>query len=158
MSVASHRAAIVAMLGAVPGVGLVHDEEPYARTEARFRELYQYPAEAGPVIRGWWVRRIRTRELAPHLGRVINVHTWRIRGFAALDSDAGTGVAFDDLVEAIRRAFRLDPTLDGVAQPGPVDQPSGVQVNDSGPVMFAGVLCHSADLALTTYDYLDADE
>lgn len=158
MSVATHRAAIVAMIAAVPTVGIVHDEEPWARTEARWGELYKVDTGAGKVIRGWWVRRIRTRELSPHLGRAINVHTWRIRGFSVLDSDAGTGVAFDDLVEAIRRAFRLDPTLDGAAQPGPVDQPSGIQVNDSGPVWFAGALCHSADLTLATYEYLNEDE
>lgn len=159
MSVATHRAAIVALMLTVANVGRVHDEEPYARAEAAFRELYGWEDESGVTsLRGWYVRRTRTAERAAGLGRTINAHTWLVRGFASLDSAAGSGKAFDDLVEAVRLAYRNDITLGGAIDPGPLDNPAGFQVADIGPVVLAGVLCHGATLNLTTYEYLDDGE
>ena len=40
MTLATHRAAIAAVLAGVPNIGVTHDEEPYARTELAFRALY----------------------------------------------------------------------------------------------------------------------
>lgn len=159
MSVATHRSAIVALMSAVADIGLVHDEEPFARAEAAFREFYQWDDGSGVMqLRGWFIRRTRTAERDAGIGRTINAHSWLVRGFASLDTAAGTGKAFDDLVEALRRAYRADPTLNGAVQPGPLDQLSGLQLTDSGPVVLAGVLCHGATLALTTYEYLDDGE
>lgn len=158
MSVATHRAALAAMMSAVPNIGLVHDEEPYARGEAAFRALYAWAGPSGTELRGWWLRRIRTQERNGGLGRTVNAHTWELRGFMALDTTRGSGKAFDDLIEAVRRAYRLDPTLDGAAQPGPLDAAGGVQLLDSSPVVLSGTLCHGCRLQLTTYELLDADE
>ena len=158
MSLAIHRTAIVALLAAVPSIGVVHDEEPYARTEGAWRSLYLWTAGDGSQqLRGWFLRRVRTRETMTGVGRTVNAHTWQVRGFMAL-MPPDTGKTFDGLVEAFRQAVRNDPDFGGAIVPGPLDQPTGVQVTDSGPVMFCGVLCHSATLALTTYEYLDFGE
>ena len=151
---AAHRAALATLLSGVDGAGLVHLEEPYAKTQAAFQALYQWanPATGEKQVRGWFLHRLRTQEQELGVGRVMNVHTWRVRGFMALLPPA-SGQAFDELIESMRDAFRADPTLGGVAQPGPVGQPSGVQVVESGPVVFSGVLCHSAQLELKTWSF-----
>jgi hypothetical protein len=157
-TLAAHRAAIVATLRAVANVGHVHDEEPYAREQAAFQSFYAWADGTGKKqLRGWYVVRTATRETTLGVGRVVNVHTWRIRGFMALQPP-GSGVAFDDLVEAMRKPFRDDETLGGVCEPGPTQPQTGLQVVDSGPVMFTGVLCHSATLTLQTYAYLNPGE
>jgi hypothetical protein len=156
VSVETHRAAIAALLAGVADVGKVHDHEPYARAEAAFRELYLWDDHTGqPQLRGWFIRRVRTVETSPHLGRVINSHTWTIRGFMALDDELGTELAFDALIEAIRAAFRADPTLGGANGVVQLAGPAfGVQLVSSTPVMFVGALCHACELSLTTHELL----
>lgn len=158
-ALALHRAAIVAKLRSVEAIGIVHDEEPYARSEGDFRAMYAWDDGYGePQIRGWFLRRTGTLERETAIGRTLNTFSWEIRGFASLDSVRSTGKAFDDLVEAVRLAFRLDPQLGGAADPGPLSDRTGVQVADAGPVMFAGALCHSVKLQLQTHALLDQGE
>lgn len=151
----AHRQALVALFSAVPNIGLVHPEEPYAKSQTDFQALYQWvdPVNGKKQIRGWFVHRQRSQEMELGVGRVMNVHTWRLRGFLSLQPP-GSGQVFDELIEALRDAFRADPILGGVAQPGPVGQPSGVQVMESLPVVFSGVLCHGAQLELKTWAFL----
>lgn len=158
MSVATHRAALAALLRSVADVGIVHDEEPWARAEQAFRELYSWDAGDGTrQLRGWWLRRTRTAEQQLGVGRTLNVHTWTVRGFMAL-SPPNSGKAFDDVIEAVRRAYRADVQIGGAVDPGPLDRVSGFQVQDVTPVVLAGVLCHGATLQINTYEYLDAGE
>ncbi|MBF0093989.1 MAG: hypothetical protein HQL34_05530 [Alphaproteobacteria bacterium] len=143
------RAAIVAKLLSVPGVGQVHDHQPFLKTEAKLRELYV----ANGLLLGWHVRRIGTRETSPSVGRFVERHLWLIQGVMAFDDSGASELAFDGLIEAIRAAFRADETLSGLVG-GTADQEvAGIQVEDSLPVMFCGVLCHSARLTLTTTLY-----
>ena len=154
----AHRAAIVATLLTVPDIGVVNDHEPFARAQADFQRLYLWTPPGGQQqLRGWYVRRTATRETTLAVGRVLNVHTWRVRGFMALQ-EPSSELVFDALVEAARGVFRADETLGGVAQPGPLNTATGLQVVDSSPVMFTGVLCHSATLQLQTYAYLNPGE
>lgn len=157
-TLADHRAALVALIAAVPNVGLVHDHEPYAKTEQAFRTLYGWTTPSGAVqVRGWHLRRTGTRERELGVGRTFNAHTWQLRGFMALDEATGSELVFDELIEAIRAAYRADPTLGGAADLSPADG-AGVDVTDSRPVVFSGALCHSAVLQLTTHAYLDSGE
>lgn len=162
-TLAQHRAAIVAALASVPGMGIVHDRERYADGNAEFADLYVYTPPAGstpadPHIRGWWLRRSATAEHSPNTVRHVNVHTWTVRGYLAFRDADATELVLDDLVEQFRAVVRADPTLGGVCQPGPLagrdDSTDGVQVADAGPVNFAGVLCHSVVLTLRTWSYL----
>lgn len=133
------RAALVAKLKSVAGIGVVFDYERYAKDEKAFRELY---ASGGKVL-GWHIRRVARRETA--IFNEVSV-TWEIRGFYGLADGEASELAFDDLIDAIGDAFRADPTLSGVFMyPHDEDQPVPELV-DSGPVVFAGVLCHSARL------------
>jgi hypothetical protein len=150
------RDAIVASMQAVPDMGMVHPFERYTRDEARFRELYLFtPSQGEDQLRGWWLRRVATAETTVSTGTVMNVHTWQWRGYMALNDGDASELVFEDLIEAYRDAVRADPTFDGVCEQNAVAEgEDGVQLVDSGPVMFCGVLCHSAVLQLRTWSYL----
>lgn len=149
------RAAIVAKLTGIAGIGVVHDRERYAHAMDALKALYVPAGEQ--QLRGWFVRRLGIRETGAVANRSIQTITWRIQGVMALDDAARSEIAFDNLIETIGDTFRADPTLGGLARtPKPEDDDAGVQVVDSGPVMFAGVLCHAARLALTTRQLIQA--
>lgn len=156
----AHRVAIVAALDSVPEIGIVHDRERYAASNADFQRLYLFePSDATTAhVRGWWLRRSATLERSRNLGhRSLNVHTWTVRGYLAFNDAAGSELVLDGLVEQFRAVVRADPTLGGVCQLGPLgtgdDDTDGVQVVDAGPVNFAGVLCHSVVLQLKTWSH-----
>ena len=156
---ATHRAAVVAALQSVSEIGIVHDRERYVDGNASFSAMYLYtPVNGQPHIRGWSLRRSSTREYSPNLQRHINEHTWTVRGYLAFNDAMASELVLDDLVEQFRAVVRADPTLGGTCQPGPLasrdDGTDGVQVTDSGPVFFAGVLCNSVVLQLRTWSYL----
>lgn len=151
----AERAAIAAKVAGVADVGRVHDYERYAKTEGDFRALYQADIGAAKSLRGWFLRRVSTKEISVALGVGMQVIAWRLTGYLAIDDAAASEKTFDGLIEALRAAFRSDPTLGGaVADLYDLTQgdsaPYGLQVEESAPVLFAGVLCHRAVLALTT--------
>ncbi len=150
------RTAIVAQMLLVPDIGRVHDRERYHSNEAKFRALYVMTPTAKPEqLRGWWLARTATAEVSVSTATVMNVHTWQWRGYMAFADDQATALEFDELIESYRALLRENPTLGGVCEQNPMTQePDGVQVLDSGPVMFCGVLCHSAVLQLKTWNYL----
>jgi len=146
------RAAILAKLQGVNGIGQVHDYERYGKRDSDMYALYKDDAK-GRLL-GWNFYRESTAELEQDIGEVRRLFTWRINGFMSLDDADATGNLFQALIEDIASAFRADPTLGGVIDDnkdmsqefGPV----GLQVDAIEPVMFAGVLCHRARLRLIT--------
>lgn len=152
------RTAVVAKAAAVPGMGLVHDRERYAKSEKDFRDQYLYERGDGKTeVRGWSIKRVSTRELTAGLGRGIDEHTWQLRGYRAFNDEEASSTDFDEVIEAFRDAVRADPTFGGVctSQWSMEDGESElVEVLDSGPVIFCDVLCHSALLQLRTRSYL----
>ena len=153
-SLTTIRTALVALIASVPNVGVVHDRERYVREEAKFRELFVPAAISPKQVRGWWVRRTATSRRSINLANGVVVHSWAIRGYLALNDDQASELVFDDLVEAIADQVRTNPTLGGLCEQGPTgDDTDGIQVTDAGPVLFCGVLCHSAVLTLKTWYY-----
>lgn len=145
------RAAIVAALGEVPNIGAVHAYERFASNEKAFRELY---ARNGKLL-GWHVRRVSARESGGVMGVNQVVTQWRIGGLMALDDAGQSEIAMDNLVEAARDRFRPDETLGGVVVllgdlARGEEAEIGIQVEESGPAMFCGVLCHAVRLGLVT--------
>ena len=144
------RAALVALLHAVPGMGNVHEYERFSRDAKKFQALYQQ----GRDIRGFYVRRQSWRE-TPFSSLRNRVRTrWLIRGFASLVDADKSELAFDRLLDGMAAALRARPVLfdaSGHALGHTVtDDGAGLQLEDSGPVMFAGLLCHAATLSLST--------
>jgi hypothetical protein len=137
------RDAIVATISSVPNIGNVFSFERYAASEKAFRDLY----ESAGQVRGWHVRRTARVETGAH-GEVRT--TWEIRVFWSLSDADESELAFDDAIDAVIDAFRADPRLGGVVFTPLEDQPDVPEIIDSGPVKFAGVLCHSARLRHVT--------
>lgn len=149
-TLAEIRAAIMGKLASVSGVGRTHDYERFAQDLSGLIAHYQ----DGDRIRGWALQRVSTREVDYDIAEVRRLHTWRITGYLSLDDADATEKALDDTVEAICAAFRADRTLGGVVldcKDLEDDRgPSGIQVDQMGPIMFAKVLCHRAQLRLVT--------
>lgn len=145
------RDAIKAKIETVPNRGTVHTYERYAKEQSKLIEFYR-DATAGRIL-GWNIQRTGTHEVFVDTGRWVCDHDWKIRGYMSLDDADATGETFDTFIEAIRDAFRSDDSLGGLIFSTVIDSKNnqaGVQVDEAGPVLFAGVLCHSARLALTT--------
>lgn len=144
------RAAIVAKVNTVPGIGQVHNYERYAKQASAFISLYE---SSGRVL-GWNVRRVRKTQVGPTFGHVEVANEWEIKGFMALNDVSSSEISFDNLVESIGDAFLGDITLGGVVDSlAKEDGTQGIQVLESAPVMFNGVLCHMAKLQLFTLHY-----
>ncbi|MBR0346980.1 MAG: hypothetical protein IJI03_17160 [Rudaea sp.] len=157
MSIREIREAIVARMSAIPDIGVVQKFERYAKDEATLKKFYYSPAHGN--LRGWYVRRLATSESGNRQASSVEVCTWRIRGYMSLSDAAETELVFDDLIEGVRDAFVPDESLGGLvdqcSDPTNIDGVSGIQLIDAGPVMFGGVLCHSARLELLTVRFLD---
>lgn len=143
------RDAIAAKVAGVSNIGKVHKFERFAKGEKDFRAMYDHNGQ----IRGWNIRRIARTETSPALGTLNVVNKWRISGFVSLEDSAESELVFDGLVEGLCAAFRADETLGDLIAGTVLENPNvaGLQVEDSGPVMFAGVLCHSARCILYTW-------
>ena len=81
-------------------------------------------------------------------GRVIAVQAWEIVSLLAFDDAAGSELVFDALIERVREALRLAGGRLGLAQlvgDAPWAE-RGAQLVSQQPVVFAGLLCHRAQL------------
>lgn len=143
------RDALVARLNTVPGIGRVHGYERFASGEKAFRELYA----DGSRILGWHVRRVARRAVRIAEASYQVQCDWQVRGFHSLDDAGRSELVFDSLIDAAVAALNADPTFSGLVADNADERQAGAQLVDAGPVMFAGVLCHGATLALTTVHY-----
>lgn len=151
-TLAEVRAAVHGVVAGVSGIGVVHDYERFASGSDDFKALYYSATHA--QIRGWNLRRVARAEASNARGRHMVTARWQIRGYLALDDSAASEKTFDSLVEDVIDAFRADDTLGGVVDTCIVGDAAGAQLEEAGPVMLAGALCHGARLALATRWYL----
>ncbi|MCC7487625.1 MAG: hypothetical protein IT529_21835 [Burkholderiales bacterium] len=147
-TLAAIRAGIAARIVAATGLdsGLVHEFERYAKTQEKLRQLY-VGTGANARLHGYHVRRVTTQEIYVDVNRWRIVHEWRVRGYMAIDDEDASETLLDDEIEAIRDALRANPVIAGSGSETAEctfdeEEESGLQVIDSGPVMFAGVLAH----------------
>lgn len=156
-SVEGLRAAIKAKFLTVSGIGAnVYDYERFLKDQSKLATLYKTSAQGADRIYGWNIRRTRTVEQLVSTGRNFQDHYWRMRGYMSLDDGDATEKLFDVQIEAIRAAFRADPTIGGLCDTQFNEQNAGqggVQLEESEPVLFCGVLCHGARLGLITRVY-----
>ena len=149
-TLAQIRAAMKSTVGGVADIGVVHDFERYTESESAFKTFFVSDGE----VLGWIIRRVGRKVTSPGIGRYVMTNKWRITGYMSLDDDTATEKTFDDLLDAIAAAFLADDTLGGVvASVITPDNVAGAQLDQSGPVLLAGVLCHSARLTVFTVHY-----
>lgn len=137
------RRAIAEKMRTVPGIGVVYEFERYAKTERDFKTLYGN----NEVLLGWHIRRVSRRETLAFNEVECD---WEIRGFRSLSDADASELVFDDLVDAVLDAFRDDVRLGGILLTPRDDGDAVPALQDSGPVMFCGVLCHSVRLKFAT--------
>lgn len=143
------REAIKAKIVGLDNPGPVHDYERHADDIATLITLYK---ASDDKLRGWHIRRVSTREASSALGRALVTHRWQIRALQGFEDDQASEKAFDLRIEQLRDAVRADDAL-GLGASGVTtitEDAAGIQVDDSGPAMFAGALCHFARLTLYT--------
>lgn len=148
--VALVRSALADLIASVPDVGRVHAYQRFASREADMRALYVASVAGADQLRGWFVTRTATRERAFTVATTVQRVSWAIVGYMALADGDASELAFDGLVEAIRAAWRVNPTLSGLVAPVASDEEAGIQVDELATVLFCGVLCHQARLSLKT--------
>lgn len=143
------RGAIAAKIATVANIGKVHQFERFAKGEKDFRVMYEHQGQ----IRGWNIRRIKRTATSKVLGVRDVVNVWRISGFMSMSDADGSELVFDGLLDDLCAAFSADEDLGGLIAGTVLENPdvAGLQIEDSGPVMFAGVLCHSARGVLYTW-------
>lgn len=153
MSFSAIRTQIKAILESVSGIGLVHDYDRWAVDWAKILELLK-PSNQDKV-NGWMITRTALEERLETFGRNLAGHSILIRGVYSLDDAAASGKTFDDLIDAIRDAFRVKYDLNGSCQSTFLDFGSmqaegkiGIQMKISEMRTFAGVLCHYCELLL----------
>ncbi|WP_300435624.1 hypothetical protein [Zoogloea sp.] len=148
--VALVRSALFDLIASVPEVGRVHAYQRFASREAEMKALYVANIGGADQLRGWFVTRTATRERAFTLTTTVQRVSWTIVGYMALADADQSELSFDWLVEAIRAAWRANPTLGGLVAPVASDDEAGIQVDELATVLFCGVLCHQARLSLKT--------
>ena len=148
------RSAIAELMQSVPDIGVVHDYERYADKQSEFKQLYVSEVEGVPQVRGWFIRRLARKESSSALARARVEMTWRIQGYMGFVDAAQSEKTFDALLDAVVAAFRRDETLGGIVDSTIVGQDAGLQIEDAGPVMFAGVLCHAVSGRLMTRHFI----
>ncbi len=146
MSVTEIRDAILDKFNDVNDIGKVHNRQRYTKDQMNFRAWFI----ENEKLLGWTVSRKSSKEVPEDSLYNKAVHRWQIKGYMALEDAEETEILFDDLVEKLRASFRKDETLGGVVDSTYTDGIAGLQLDDTGPVMFAGVLCHAATLTLAT--------
>ncbi len=158
----SIRNAIVRHIQDVPDIGAVHAWQRHSPDTNALKALYTATIDSRRQLRGWHIKRCGAAETEPVFGQRAQTCTWLIRGYMEFSDADMSEIAFDNLIEAICHAFRADDTLGGLVittfdeENGPGGIPlAGLQVREATLTTFAGVICHTALLELTTRHYID---
>lgn len=148
MSEATIRAAIKTIVESVDDVGVVLNREPWAATWDVFLDRLKTAIGGSDTIRGFAV----SCEQISQDGFITNGvratansrhHTFKIRGFAAVDYDNSSETVFLAVVIAVMDA--LDAGTSSLVAGDVID--AGLSQLDSyAPRVFGGVLCHYAEI------------
>lgn len=144
-TVAQIREAIKVKAAAVADAGTINDYERYLKDASKLAALYV----SGSRLSGGFIALRGTERLSPGIGRYVVTHRWELRFFRSLDDADATEKTFDTMLEAQAAAFQADENLGGLVSSIVLGEdgasgPAGLQIREKVPVLFCGVLCHSA--------------
>ena len=114
---------------------------------------WREPLMLNGEIRGWIVTPVASATSSPAVGRSLQQINWRVYHLAQVAADAGASRrAFDNRLQAVRRAFLANGTLGGaVVQCAPEgSRLTGLQIHSADEVMVHRVALHMADSTLVT--------
>lgn len=153
MSRVSHRLVRTAIVDRIKQLGLTPNVYEYERFADRIEDLKALYAYEGS-IKGGFIQRVSGSEdergtCAPYLDR------WQLSLYQSWSDGSASALTFDDWIDSIINAFERGEPLDSseTFDLSANGQAGGVVLLDSQPIKFAGVLCHSATLQLTTLRY-----
>jgi len=150
MSEATIRTQIKTILSGVPGIGVVHEYQRWARDWTKFLNQFQ---DADGRINTWMFSRTVTPEKWLSNVEYIRVYEYVIRGMYGLKDGDATELIFQGVVDRICAAFRDKATLNDACETivpefGSLAGRAGIQVETVDVRTFGIVLCHYAELKL----------
>jgi hypothetical protein len=150
-SEATIRARIKTVVESVTNAGVVHNRERFIPNWDDLKTLFTVTIDGVTTLRGWMIslRRV-TQEVETFQGggdaeTTSVAYLYRLRGFASFVDADSSEITWAALVFAISKAIQEDATLDAYVWERETPAVAGIELGES---MFAGVLCHSAELAL----------
>lgn len=145
MSESAIRTEIVAILGTVTDIGIVHNRFRFANDWKTFLDMFKTTIGGVDLIRGWMVS-----EIAPLSEDYTNVkkRTYAINGYLAFNDGQSSELTMAALIDAIAIAFRPNKTMNNAALGHDY-----IQVLANEPRTFGGTICHYARLTLAVQDY-----
>lgn len=158
MNQAAIREQIKVILSGVSGIGVVHE---YDRLAINWEKTLDLFTDADGRINGCMFRRQRMAKRTITIGQNRErIHVYAIRVIVGLNDAQATGLVFDDLLDAVEKAFDSNPTLNGTCRSlspewGPMAGASGAQIELSEERIFAKVLCHYGELHLAVVERND---
>lgn len=151
------RARIKTVIESVIDCGPVHDYERWADEWEAMRALFVSKINGLDQLRGWAITLEHlTNRVVGFMGggtdgTVGVTYTYRVRGFLALNDAESTEKTFTALVLQVVKALEDDPELNGTIFDSAEPIVAEVRIE---PRMFAGVLCHYAELRVQPQEVL----
>ncbi len=145
------RARIKTVIESVANTGPVHNRERYIPNWDELKTLFSVTIENVVILRGWMIslrrvtQSVETFQGSGDAETTAVTYIYRLRGFASLIDANSSEITFAALVLAISKAIQEDATLDQYVWERETPAVAGIEL---GEMMFAGVLCHSAEITL----------
>ncbi len=139
------------MVESVNNAGPVHNRERYIPNWDELKTLFSVTIAGVTTLRGWMIslrrmtQKIETFQGSGDEGTTSVNYVYRLRGFTSLIDADSSEITFAALVLAISKAIQEDATLDQYVWERETPAVAGIEL---GEMMFAGVLCHSAEITL----------
>lgn len=147
MSDATIRAAIKALMDTVTGIGTVHDYSRWSADEQSLRTLFQ--KTSSDPLHGWEITRDGISQLTRIAGNKYKaVQGYMIRGHYAIRDSVESEKLFGLIVDAVVQKF-IDNRLANT-------EGHSLPVVALKEWMFAGVLCHRAEIKLAVTEIIPA--
>ncbi len=136
-NLAAIRAAIVAMIEGVSGVGTVHAR---SRVTHDWGDFIAQFVDSNNIVNGWTVMSTAVEEERLTNRSLVIRHEFTLRHYRGVDDANASEVSFDNHVEAVRDDFRESYDLSATCE---LHTPLTVPIKDIR--MFGSVLCHYAE-------------
>jgi hypothetical protein len=105
---------------------------------------------ANNVIHGYIITRVDFSENREGVRSNLRTTKWVIRGYYSLGSDGATEETFQGIIENIATKFAADPRLGRTVQ-----SVENFSLDNFDAAMWGDVLCHYAEMSLTTTEEID---
>lgn len=151
------REQIAAILGAVEGMGVVHQYQRWSKDYSKFLDFFTVTdADEVKRVNGCIITRKSTVSKADGFGKDEDMHTFLIRFYRGLKDDQATELTFQAILEEARDAFRANETLNDTCDTVfPVEGKAGLQIDNVDIRIFGSVLCHFGECTLTVLVRVD---